>query len=75
MNVIIIISIVIIIIIIIIVIIFTKMMIRLLTTFSWQTALLILGGICIGNCFFALLFKPIPELSYKVEGTCHDMRS
>jgi len=37
----------------------------LLTTFSWQTALLILGGICIGNCFFALLFKPIPELSYK----------
>jgi len=36
----------------------------LLTTFSWQTALLILGGICIGNCFFALLFKPIPE-SYK----------
>ena len=40
-------------------------MIRLLTTFSWQTALLILGGICIGNCFFALLFKPIPE-SYKV---------
>ena len=41
-------------------------MIRLLTTFSWQTALLILGGICVGNCFFALLFKPIPE-SYKVE--------
>jgi len=36
----------------------------LLTTFSWQTALLILGGICIFNCIFALLFKPIPE-SYK----------
>jgi len=36
----------------------------LLTTFSWQTALLILGGICVGNCLFALLFKPIPE-SYK----------
>jgi len=33
----------------------------LLTTFSWQTALLILGGICMGNCVFALFFKPIPE--------------
>ena len=72
MNVIIAIAIVIVIVIVTVII--MKIMIRLLTTFSWQTALLILGGICIGNCFFALLFKPIPELSYKVEDLCHDMR-
>ena len=40
---------------------FIMIIIRLLTTFSWQTALLILGGICMGNCVFALFFKPIPE--------------
>ena len=40
---------------------FIMIIIRLLTTFSWQTALLILGGICMGNCVFALFFKPIPD--------------
>jgi len=46
----------------------------LLTTFSWQTALLVLGGICVGNCVFALLFKPIPESCQEPEvETCQAM--
>jgi len=32
----------------------------MLATFAWQHCLLILGGICIINCFFGLLFKPLP---------------
>merc|ERR1719317_624894 len=45
----------------------------LLTTFSWQTALLILGGICMGNCVFALFFKPIPECKDPEVETCQTM--
>lgn len=41
----------------------------LLSTTNWQTALLILGGICHSNCIFALLFKPLPKYKYATEMT------
>ena len=38
----------------------------LLKNTDWQTALLILGTICLINCFFGLLFKPLNEKGTKV---------
>ena len=40
----------------------------LLNTYDWKTCLVILGGICFVNCFFGLMFKPLPK--YQVS-YCH----
>jgi len=39
----------------------------LLTVTDWKMALVILGGICLVNCFFALLFKPLPKIQDECE--------
>jgi len=44
----------------------------MLNTYSWQTALLILAAICITNCFFGLLFKPLPDHKDEKE-SCESM--
>ena len=35
---------------------------RLVRHTDWKLALGILGGICLFNCFFGLLFKPLPKV-------------
>jgi len=40
---------------------------------DWQVALLILSGICLLNCFFALLFKPLPVHQEKEKDVCEVM--
>jgi len=33
----------------------------LLNMYDWKLCLVILGGVCFTNCFFGLLFKPLPK--------------
>ena len=34
---------------------------RLLNMYDWKLCLVILGGVCFTNCFFGLMFKPLPK--------------
>jgi len=33
----------------------------LLNTYDWKLCLIILGGVCFTNCFFGLMFQPLPK--------------
>lgn len=45
----------------------------LLDTYDWKVVLLILGGICLLNCFFGMLFKPLPKDQDDDSISCENM--
>jgi len=45
----------------------------LLATYDWKTVLLILGGICLTNCLFGLLFKPLSKYQDNDSISCERM--
>jgi len=45
----------------------------LLNTYDWKWCLVILGAICFANCFFGLMFKPLPKFQDEDSIGCERM--
>jgi len=47
----------------------------LISQYDWKTCLYILGAICSSNCFFGLMFKPLPKVKDEETIGCEDIGS